>query len=423
MASLRRRYGRIALGFLTYLLFAFNVVALTLYQESDDSLEEQALEEHASGRLAMAGLEFARAERHYRLAAELIRANGSDRDSDSQAWYAEALEGWGDALKAQGRYRAAVLRYTRSVEMYEKAQGRYGEALIGPLYDLMRIHQEMGQDSLAVSCGARIGAIALHNAQILQYQVDEMRAAERKSEPLFAEMLMDLGDLYVAQGEAERAQAAFLEAYETRARVFGSRYLDTAHAQSRVGMVAAYSGMSFIAKTALDSSLALEERSFGKDHPYLAQQMSALAEVAMDEGRFAVADSLYCRTLAGLEREIGRDQNYSLETMKNVADCWTELGRFAEAKAMMKRVLGVHSRLHGKKSFPVGLDLLEIAELEERAGNVGAARERCREALGILEKAVGWRHTSTVEARFYLNELERTPNPSDAGESGEGAAA
>jgi tetratricopeptide (TPR) repeat protein len=422
-ASSRPRYGRLLLGLLAYLLFAFNVVAFTLHRESNDSLEDHALRAQYEGQLALNGLEFARAERHYRLAADLIRANGANRDDNSQAWYGEALEGWGDALKAQGRYRPAVRSYTRALQMYEKAYGRYGEALIGPLYELRQIHEEMGRDSLAVYCEARIDTIALYHARVLQRGVDSMRVAERKSEPLFAEMLMDLGDLYVAQGATEMAEVAFLEAYETRARVYGPNYLETAHAQSRVGMVASYAGKSFLAKTTLDSSLTVQEDSFGKDDPHLAEELRALADVAMDEGRFADADSLYCRTLAGLERVIGRDQNYALETMKNVAECRAELRRFAEARVMMGRVVAIHSRLHGAVSFPVGIDLLEMAELEWRAGNVVAARERCRKALAVLERAVGWKHSAALEARFYWNELQRTPEgPEGDGDLGGGRA-
>jgi tetratricopeptide (TPR) repeat protein len=422
----RPRYGRLLLGLFAYLLFAFNVVAFTLDREPTDSLEINALREQARGDLALRGLRFAAAAQHYRVAADLIRANGatSTRDPDTQAWYGEALEGWGDALKAQGRYRAAVRSYTRAVAMYEKAYGRYGEALIGPLYELRQIHEEMGRDSLAVYCEARIDTIAMYHARVLQRGVDSMRVAERKSEPLFAEMLMDLGDLYVAQGATEMAEVAFLEAYETRARVFGPRYLDTAHAQSRVGLVASYAGKSFLAKTTLDSSLTVQEDSFGKDDPHLVEEMRALADLAMDEGRFADADSLYCRTLAGLERVIGRDQNYALETMKNVAECRAELRRFAEARVMMGRVVAIHSRLHGAVSYPVGIDLLEMAELEWRAGNVVAARERCRKALSVLERAVGWKHSAALEARFYWNELQRTPEvPEGDGDLGDKGAA
>jgi hypothetical protein len=91
-----------------------------------------------------------------------------------------------------------------------------------------------------------------------------------------------------------------------------------------------------------------------------------------------------------------------------VAECKAALGRFGEAKALRERVRDVHRRLHDYVSYPVGIDLLEIAEIEERAGSPSVARATCREALRVLEQAVGPRHPAAAEARYYLSELDRS---------------
>jgi hypothetical protein len=75
---------------------------------------------------------------------------------------------------------------------------------------------------------------------------------------------------------------------------------------------------------------------------------------------------------------------------------------------MRERVRDVHRRLHDYISYPVGIDLLEIAEIEERAGSPSVARATCREALRVLEQAVGPGHPAAAEARYYLSELDRS---------------
>jgi len=198
--------------------------------------------------------------------------------------------------------------------------------------------------------------------------------------------------------------------------------LDTAEAQYYRGMAAALMGENRVATGALDSSLALgssltlDQGAFGKDTHYLAEEMSMLGAVALEQGKYAEADTLYGRALAALEARIGRDQYYSLETMGKVAECAAELGRFADARAMLERVHVMQRRAHGDVSYPAGIALLQIAELEERAGSVGRARVTCRKALAVLEKAVGPRHPAVAEARYYLSELIRTDTSPSEGE-------
>ena len=432
--SSRRLRIPVALGILAYLVLGTTIVVSSLYREKTDDLEHHALTALFEGDRAMVGLEFARAEKKYRLATDLFRASAGTREAESHASYAEAFDGWGDALKAQGRYRDAVKRYARAVEVYERADGPLAVALLGPLYNLEQIHRAMGRDSLANYCAVRVDSIASYHVRVVEAEVARLREVgggggagaagaggagdgDSAQAELLADRLMGLGNLYIAQGMNNRAEIAFLEAYEIRARLYGPRYLDTADAQYYRGMAAALMGKNGVATTTLDSSLALHQGSFGKDTHYLAEEMSMLGEVAFDQGKYAEADSLYGRVLAALERTIGRDQYYSLETMGKVAECAAELGRFAEARAMLERVHFIQRRAHGDVSYPAGIALLEIAELEERAGSVPRARATCVKALAVLEKAVGPRHPSVAEARYYLSELDSTETtPSDVAE-------
>jgi tetratricopeptide (TPR) repeat protein len=399
---------RLAIGLLAYLVIGFTVIVSTLHRDPTNSLESQASMALYEGDAAMGGLEFAEAEKKYQSAVDLVRASVGTRNAGGRASYAEGFEGWGDALKAQGRYPEAVKRYARAIEIYEKAYGAQSTVLIDPLYSLGSIHREMGRDSLANLCSVRVDSIAAHHVRIAETEVARLREVQDGDGRVLAERLMALGDLYAVQGALDRAEVAYLEAYELRTRAFGPKYYETVSAQYNRGMAAAFMGKNAVATRTLESALTLREGSFGKGHYYLVEQMSLLGELALEQGKYATADSLYSRALASLEERIGPDHNYSLKTMANVAECKAALGRFAEAKAMRERVRDVHRRLHDYISYPVGIDLLEIAEIEERAGSPSVARATCREALRVLEQAVGPRHPAALEARYYLSELDRS---------------
>lgn len=399
---------RLAIGLLAYLVIGFTVIVSTLHRDPTEGLEHRASMALYEGDAAMGGLEFAKAERKFRSAVDLVRASVGTRNAEGRASYAEGFEGWADALKAQGRYPEAVKRYARAIGIYEKAYGPQSTVLIDPLYSLGSIHREMGRDSIANHCSVRVDSIAAHHVRITEKEVARLREAQGGDGRVLAERLMTLGDLYAVQGALGSAEVAYLEAYELRNRAFGPKYYETVSAQYNRGMAAAFMGKNAVATRTLESALTLREGSFGKGTFYLAEQMSLLGELALDQGKYATADSMYGMALASLEARIGRDQNYSLKTMAKVAECKAALGRFAEAKAIRERVRDVHRRLHDYISYPVGIDLLEIAEIEERAGSPSVARATCREALRVLVQAVGRNHPAALEARYYLSELDRS---------------
>jgi DNA-binding transcriptional ArsR family regulator len=191
------------------------------------------------------------------------------------------------------------------------------------------------------------------------------------------------------------------------------------NAQESRGTVAALMGKNAVAKATLDSSLALHAGSFAWSSHVLVPEMSMVAVLALELSRYDEADSMFAHALAVLEAKIGRDQYWSLPTMGRVADTRALMGRLGEAKGIWTRIYEVHRRHHGDASYPAGTDLLKIAEFEERSGELAQARATCGKALRVLTQAVGPRHPSVIEARYYLRELQRSAEEAARGVKGE----
>src|SRR5512146_2388721 len=107
MSFLPRRV-RLALALATYLVLGFTVIFAALHRSAGNTIESQAAMAQYQADTDMGGLEFARAEKEYRRAVDLVRGSVGSREAERDSRYGEAFEGWGDALKAQGFYTEAV---------------------------------------------------------------------------------------------------------------------------------------------------------------------------------------------------------------------------------------------------------------------------------------------------------------------------
>jgi serine/threonine protein kinase len=112
-------------------------------------------------------------------------------------------------------------------------------------------------------------------------------------------------------------------------------------------------------------------------------------------GRVAKAENNYVAALehnrAALEllESRGKDSPMLVTPLINIGDALTELGRYDEAREPIERALALRRALFEADASPgnrrlLGEDLMNLANLESKAGNSEAAVEAYREALALL---------------------------------------
>ncbi|HET9950871.1 MAG TPA: tetratricopeptide repeat protein [Candidatus Eisenbacteria bacterium] len=410
--ALPSRRARVALAAIAYLVFAVTVIATTLHRDDEDTLKQQAESAQSEGRSASWALDFKTAERRFRASIDLIRACGLKGNVANAEWYAEAHQDLADALSAQGRLADAEAAYRQALRLYERADGRDSENCIDPLSSLADLYAAAGRDSAADACAARIDEIYAAGAKTAETEFANFRAAQRataKHHPVnsleTANRLMDLGRLHIERGDAARAEIEFAEAYNLRLAALGPYEERTVAARDHLGQARAVIGKFAQARADLESSLANNQRAFGRDGLYFLHELTLLGNIAMRCADYAAADSCYLRVVENVEQRVGREHWYLVPALEKLAACRTEMGQFAVARGLRERIMSIHKRALGAESYAVGVDLLKLAEIDDRAGASGLARAHCSAALRTLKAAVGPRHPMTVEAGIYLSEL------------------
>ncbi len=410
--ALPSRRARIALAAAAYLVFVATVVASMQHRDEVDSREQQAEMAQYYGNSASCDFDFKTAEHHFRASIDLIRACGGDRDESTLSWYAEAHEDLADALEAQGRLDEAEATYLRALGFYKRAYRRESDVFVGPLSSLAGIYSASGRDSAAQACNARIAAIRAGHVATAESEFANFRAVQRKTakqhpiNPLeTADRLMSLGRLHAERGRSDRAEVEFAEAYGLRLSALGPLDHRTVAAREHLGQARAILGKFAQARADLESALANNQRAFGRDGTGFLYELTLLGNIGMRCADYAAADSCYRRVLENTERRVGREHWYLVPALEKLAACRTEMGQFAVARGLRERIRRIHTKALGAESYAVGVDLLKLAEIDDRARASGWARAHCSAAVRTLTMTVGPRHPTTVEARIYLSEL------------------
>lgn len=419
--ALPSRSARVTLAVVVYSVFAFTVIASTLHRDEEDSREQQAGMAQYDGNSASHNFDFKTAEHHFRASIDLIRACGGDRDEGALSWYAEAHEDLADALEAQGRLKEAEATYLRALGFYKRASDRESEVFVGPLSSLAGIYSASGRDSAAHACNARIDTIGAGRVANAESEFANFRAVQRKTAKLHpinpletANRLMSLGRLHAERGRSDRAEIEFAEAYDLRLSALGPLDHRTVSAREHLGQARAILGKFAQARADLESALANNQRAFGRDGTGFLYELTLLGNIGMRCADYVAADSCYRRVLENTQRRVGPEHWYLIPALEKLAACRTEMGQFAVARGLRERIRRIHTKALGAESYAVGVDLLKLAEIDDRARASGWARAHCSAAVRTLTVTVGPRHPTTVEARIYLDELwEDAAHPVD----------
>lgn len=409
--ALPSRRVRVTLAAIAYLAFAVTIISSTLHRDATDTREQQAESAQYYGKSAMYQLDFKTAESHFRTSIDLI--SGCDGDRDGSTWSADAHADLADAIAAQGRLHDAEVAYRKALRLYERADGAQTEYYVGALAALADLHTAAGRDSASRACTARIAEIRARRVATAESEFTNFRAevkrritARREVNTLeLANRLIALGRLHYEQGDSERAEVEFVEAYELRLAALGPFNHRTVAARDNLGQARAANGKFAQARVDLLAALANYERAHGRDGTFFLEELTTLGNIGMKFSDYAAADSCYFRVFENLEKRVGQDHWYLVPALEKLAACRLEMGQFAVARGLRERIRRIHTKALGAESYAVGVDLLELAEIEDRAGRSGWARARCSAALRTLTAAVGLRHPTAVEARIYLSEL------------------
>jgi tetratricopeptide (TPR) repeat protein len=224
--------------------------------------------------------------------------------------------------------------------------------------------------------------------ELLTAAVDEA-TKYGENDPRLATCLLRLGDCYLFQGKADKAEPFYYRSLLIRQKALGPEFAETAESLDGLGLACKLSGKNKEAEGYLVKALSIREKSLGPDHTLVAETAGHLASVYTATDKHAEAEQLYKRALAINYKNLGPESAEVAETDKHLADLYMRDGKAAQADKLYKRALTIGEKALGK-DHPYMCAIMDgLAESSRASGREADADEMAKNAQAVREKLLG----------------------------------
>ncbi len=332
----------------------------------------------------------------YDSAERLIRESLSIRRNLHAADHletAESLESLGQVLLRRGNYPAARRVLEEAVAMKLRLLGPEDPRRAEGLFLLGAVRRNDG--------GLNEAEQRLHDALRLS-RLGALHA--RAGHSLTADVLEELGNLYVKKGDFLEAESSFRQALTIR-RKEGVDEPRTADALSRLGTVLVERGDYAGGEGALRESLALLEKHLGPDHEKLGSVVANLGLSLHYQGKYDEAEKNYRRSLAIWRLHHGDTHPNVISNLNNLGLLAHDQGNFREAEKSFREALAVQRKRlkadHPDLAFPIS----NLARVYHDEGRYAEAETLYRQALELRRNGLKPGHPFLADTLGWLGKL------------------
>lgn len=149
-------------------------------------------------------------------------------------------------------------------------------------------------------------------------------------------------------------------------------------------------------------------RALGDDDEALARDLVAFGAILDGQQKYDEAEILYLEALATLERAPQRNAIEIAVALNNLGAHYLQRGRTTEATQLLARCDSMKCELLGARHPDRAVTLNNFAAARKGAGDLAGARASYRDAVDILEAALGAQHPKTMVCRRNLSNLENS---------------
>ncbi len=213
-----------------------------------------------------------------------------------------------------------------------------------------------------------------------------------------------LGHSLLAQGRPAEAAVRFERAYDQFKARLGDRHVLTLAALGNLGTAKVQQGAPEAAVRILDTAIAGLEEVQGQHADDLRQPLLSLGEAKRRLGDFDGALVHHRRSLAIAEAGVGADHPGAANARREIAldlAAREQPGDLAAGLEELDRAIAIRRTTDPSSPRLAGW-VLESAELAGRLGDEEGAAGRRREAVTLLEQALGADHPEVLAARETL---------------------
>ncbi len=261
------------------------------------------------------------------------------------------------------------------------------DLLAGLYYDLDRLAEAEGLEKRALALRRSAGTAnsqALPRTEDLLGQVELGLKKISEAQTLFREAQKSLG----RSGKPDPAFSILLLKHLALACASGNEFLQS--------------------QSCLEKALETAQKVFKSDSPEAANAMEDLADFYGERGHPEKARPLWESALKTAGRLVGGVYDYqALPRLKNLARAEGGVGDHPAAADLWLKILPVDKAVYGEQHPQVALDLMALADQEEKLGQPGKAAEELKESLSILRRLFPAEDPLVRQADSRLEALSR----------------
>ncbi|GAB4132447.1 MAG: CHAT domain-containing protein [Raineya sp.] len=236
----------------------------------------------------------------------------------------------------------------------------------------------------------------------------DFNSSERTKNIYYAKLLTDLGLLYSALGNFEKAKQYLEQCLELRKEIIGEASTDYAVSLNNKAIVQNQMGAFTDAQQTINRAIQIAENS-NTEKSLLAIMYNNKAFFQQNIGQNKKALELYDLALKMIDDEKGQKSNTFQRIAINKALALQELGKREEAVAICEKAIKIKKNRFGTNSPDYAHILNLTASLYMQLSEYKKVENYLQEALNIYNKKFGENHPSTAKVRsnlgmFYLHQ-------------------
>ena len=208
----------------------------------------------------------------------------------------------------------------------------------------------------------------------------------------YALSLNNLGDLYNAMGQYEKALPLYQQVVSIRAKVLGVEHPDYAASLNNLGILYRKTGQYEKALPLFQQVLSITAKTLGVEHPNHATALYNIGVVYRRTGKYEKALSLYQQVLAIREKVLGIEHPDYATSLNSLGILYKSLGQYEKALPLFQQTLAIHKKIFGVEHPDYATSLNNLATLYEDMGQYEKALPLFQQVLSITAKTVGVEH-------------------------------
>ena len=314
--------------------------------------------------------DYAEARRQFDRALELLQRGG-----DTGASQAFALRrAIADNAVLETRYPDAEKAYAALLADVVARAGGDSDAALSVRLAQAHLDLRRGRNEAAVKA--------------LEALVPRVRRSDGADADTTLSALSDLGQAYRNVASFDKAEAAYREVHDARARRLGAAHWLTLESLQDLAQLERSRGHLDKAVELEKKVVAAREKTFGREHEETQNALNELASMYQDQNRLDAAEPLFREVLAVRERTLGEDHEHTRNSMNNLALVLSLQGKRDEAEGYFRRALDIEQRLLGPDNLDVLILMHNLAGLERDRGKYAEAETLHREVIERASRAL-----------------------------------